>query len=510
MPSLQITMRRSCFNVLSHTAAIPLPPSSCVRRSGASNPMGRAILGVALGTLGVLTMGASAEAAAQPDPQVRALLSDISAQRIEQNIRTLAAFGTRHTASETDSETRGIGAARRWVERELRACSADSGGRLQVSTQQWVEPASRTLAVPTTLVNVIAELPGDSPASRRRVLVVSGHYDSRATDLMDAAIDAPGSNDDASGTAVSIELACTMAKQHFDATLVFIAVAGEEQGLFGSAHYAQQAQRDDVNIEAMITNDIVGSSIGDHGQRDAKRLRLFADGSDPLRRLSASSGSSAETSPMKPERRAELQTLALAGGTDDLPTQQFARHLVTSTEQYLPGFTVQLVQRRDRYLRGGDHIPFLERGYTAVRFTEPFEHFDHQHQTVRQEGQRVYGDLPEFVDYAFVADVARVNAAGLATLALAPAAPKEVRIDASELTNDTTLFWAASSDPAIAGWRVLWRDTGALHWEHSQDVNRATTQLTLPVSKDNVVFGVQSVSARGHASLASYPLPFRR
>lgn len=448
------------------------------------------------------------------DPRIVKLMADISAQRIEQRVRTLVGFQTRHTLSETESETRGIGAARRWIQRELQDCARASGGRMQVAMDSFIEPAGRRLPRPAELVNVVATLPGVSPASRDRLLVISGHYDSRNSDVMDAQGDAPGANDDASGTAVVMELACVMARHSFDATLVFMAVPGEEQGLLGAAHWARQARLKGLNIEAMITNDIVGSPRGDAGQRDAKQLRLFADGLDPLVRLlvraranqpAADAETQANEAALEP-----LKALVAAGGSEDLPTHQLGRHLKSAGERYLPGFTVNLIQRRDRYLRGGDHLPFLERGFAAVRFTEPFENFAHQHQNVRTENGQVYGDLPEFVDFAYMADVARVNAAGLATLALAPAAPRNVRLDATELTNDSVLSWDLDADPAVAGYRIVWRNTDAAHWQHAQDVGRVARAQLKGISKDNVVFGVQALSAGGHASLASFPLPLRR
>ena len=444
------------------------------------------------------------------DPVVQKLVADISSARIEQRIRKLVSFETRHTLLQTDSDHRGIGAARRWIEAELRACSQAADGRLQVSIQEWVEPVSRRVARPTTLVNVIATLPGDAPSSKDRLLIVSGHYDSMNSDISDNVGAAPGANDDASGTAVSMELACVMAKHHFDATLVFMAVPGEEQGLLGAAHFAREARKQGLNIEAMITNDIVGSATGDAGQRDPKRLRLFADGADPLLRMMVQGQTGQALDPAEQEAtravRGQLQGIAMAGGAADLPTHQLGRHLKSSAGRYLPGFTVQLIQRRDRYLRGGDHIPFLEQGYAAVRFTEPFENFRHQHQNVRTEGALAFGDLPDFVEFDYVADVARVNAIGLATLALAPPPPANVRIDTTQLTNDSTLRWAVSNDPAVVGYRLVWRESDATSWQGSQDVG-LVGHITVPISKDNVVFGVQSLSKRGHASLAVYPLP---
>ena len=462
--------------------------------------------------LAALTLSAfpALAAPAEPDPVVQKIVADISRTRIEQRIRKLVSFETRHTLSQTDSDTRGIGAARRWIEAELRACSQAAGGRLQVSTQEWLEPISRRVARPTTLVNVIATLPGDAPSSKDRLLIVSGHYDSMNSDISDNVGVAPGANDDASGTAVSMELACVMAKHHFDATLVFMAVPGEEQGLLGAAHFAREARKQGLNIEAMITNDIVGSATGDAGQRDPKRLRLFADGADPLLRMLVQGQTGQAPDPAEQEAtraiRGQLQSIAMAGGGADLPTHQLGRHLKSSAERYLPGFTVQLIQRRDRYLRGGDHIPFLEQGYAAVRFTEPFENFRHQHQNVRTEGATAFGDLPDFVEFDYVADVARINAIGLATLALAPPPPANVRMDTTQLSNDSTLRWTLSNDPALAGYRLVWRESDAAAWQFSQDVG-LVSQITVPISKDNVLFGVQSLSKRGHASLAVYPLP---
>jgi len=439
------------------------------------------------------------------------MLAEVSPARIEARIRKLVSFGTRHTLSDIASDTRGIGAARRWITSEMTNCARAAGGRLQVEEQSFIEPAGNRVNQPTELVNVVATLPGRG-ASKGRTLVVSGHYDSRNSDVMDSLGESPGANDDASGTAAVMELACVMAGRQFDATLVFMAVPGEEQGLLGAAQWAREARAAGTNVEAMITNDIIGSSRGDAGQHDPRRLRLFADGLDPLLRLLTQATANRPATPADQKAFAAMQTellpLLQAGANEDLPTHQLGRHLKAAAETAMPGFTVQLIQRRDRYLRGGDHIPFLERGYAAVRISEPFENFAHQHQNPRTENGVVYGDLPEFVDFGYVADVTRANLAGLATLAWAPAPPKGVRLDASGLTNDSTLEWAPSDDAEVAGYRVVWRDTGSATWQHATDVGKVT-RATLPVSKDNVVFGVQAVSKKGFASLASFPLPKR-
>jgi hypothetical protein len=478
-------------------------------------PSQRALLtAVAIGLSLAYPRQVSAADSAPLNPTVAKIVADISVQRIAKRIETLVAFGTRHTMSETESDKRGIGAARRWIERELQTCSKANGDRLQVTLDEYVEPAGRRLDKPTKLVNVVATLPGVSPQSKERMLVVSGHYDSRASDVMNATIDAPGANDDASGVAAVMELACVMAAHRFDATLVFMAVAGEEQGLLGATHWAKGARAKGLRIEAMITNDIIGSAKGDAGQHDAKQVRLFADGFDPLLRMLVRAQGNQQTSDpddnASEETRKHLQQLALAGGNEDLPTHQLGRHLKSEGERYLPGFHVNLIQRRDRYLRGGDHLPFLTRGYAAVRFTEPFENFQHQHQDLRTQDGVVYGDLTEFVDMAYLADVTRINAAGLATLALAPAAPANVKLEAIELDNNSTLRWDANTEPGLKGYRIVWRETGSPVWQHAQDVGPVTRATIKGVSKDNVLFGVQAIGATGQASLAAFPLPLSR
>jgi len=443
---------------------------------------------------------------------VQAVIAPISANSIERRVKALSAFGTRHTASETQSETRGIGAARRWIERELRECSSKSGGRLEVSTQRWQEPPGRGLPHGAELVNVLATLPAASQRGPSRVLVVSGHYDSRNSNNDDALGDAPGANDDASGTAVVMELACAFAPHTFDATIIFLAVSGEEQGLLGATHFARLATSSSLPIEAMITNDIVGSATGEQGQRDPNRIRLFAGGVDPL--LQAWLQMMGRR-PVDPSEQAfmegvqkRVQSIALAGGAEDLPAFQLARYIKRVAEHNVPDLQVQLIKRRDRYLRGGDHLPFLERGYAAVRMTEPFENFRHQHQDVRMQDGKSYGDLPEFVEPEYVATVAKANGAALASLAWAPPPPSGVLMDVSVLTNNTTLSWNKDPSGLATAYRVHWRQTDAVTWEGSQQVDTDTT-VTLPLSKDSYIFGVSSISERGFESLAVYPMPRR-
>ncbi|HEY5800063.1 MAG TPA: M28 family metallopeptidase [Burkholderiaceae bacterium] len=451
---------------------------------------------ITLALLCALPVCASAQSELPPPPdhkQIRAIVAEISPQRIEAYIRKLVGFGTRHTMSDTVSETRGIGAARRWIKSELERCNKQAGGRLEVAFDAHMLPVSARISKPTELVNVVATLRGTQPQARERLYVVSGHYDSRVSDVMDTTSDAPGANDDASGTAAVIEMACVMARHQFDATIVFMTVPGEEQGLLGAGAWAEQAKQKKWNVAGMFTNDIIGSSRAEDGRIDRGQVRLFAEGVPAWKEM--------------PEYQ---QTLLRTGGENDSLSRQLARHVKQAGEFYVPGFKVSVVQRRDRYLRGGDHIPFLERGFAALRFTEPNEDYTHQHQNLRTENGVVYGDLPEFVDFGYVANVARVNAAALATLALAPAAPSDVDIVTAKLENDTTLAWTANSEPDLAGYRIVWRDTTAANWQGARDVGKVTQFTVKGLSKDNYFFGVQTLDTQGNASVASYPLPRKK
>ncbi|NHZ41113.1 M20/M25/M40 family metallo-hydrolase [Massilia aquatica] len=462
----------------------------------ASVPFTQSLL-AALIAAAASSAGAAAPAAptapdlARHQAQVDKIVGDISPQRIEAHVRKLVGFKTRHTMSDTVSETVGIGAARRWIRMELERCGAAAGGRLQVSFDSHVTPVSARISRPTEIVNVVATLPGTQAASKDRIYVVSGHYDSRNTDIMDATGDAPGANDDASGTAAVMEMACVMARHQFDATIVFMAVAAEEQGLLGAAHWAEQARLKNLNLQGMFTNDIIGSSRAEDGRVDDRQVRLFA-----------------ESIPATRENSEGNRALLATGGENDSTSRQLARHVKEMGERYVPGFTVNVIQRRDRYLRGGDHMPFLERGFAALRFTEPNEDFAHQHQNVRKEGAMQYGDLPEFNDYNYIAKVARVNAAALATLSLAPAAPQKVQMRTAKLENDSSLVWQANGEPDLAGYRIVWRETTAAQWQGALFVGNVT-EATVKLSKDNYFFGVQAMDKDGNVSVATSPTPLR-
>lgn len=416
---------------------------------------------------------------------IEKIVKEISAQSVEAKIRKLVSFGTRHSMSDTESEVRGIGAARRWIKYELERCGA---GRLDVQFDSHITPVGRRISRPTEIVNVVATLKGKS--NPERMYVVSGHYDSRVTDVMDATSDAPGANDDASGTAAVMEMACVMAKYDFDATIVFMTVAAEEQGLLGAAHWAQQAKEKNWNVAGMFTNDIIGSSRSETGAIDNKTVRLFAEGLPAVK-----------------ENSEQNRNLIATGGESDSPSRQLARYVKEVGERYVKGMKVNIIHRRDRYLRGGDHIPFLERGFAALRFTEPNEDYRHQHQDLRTENGVKMGDLPEFVDFAYTANVARINAAALASLASAPAAPSNVIMKTAQLENDTVLTWDANTDADLASYRIVWRNTTSPLWQGAIQAGKVQEYRINGKSKDNYFFGVQAVDKEGNTSVASYPMP---
>jgi Zn-dependent M28 family amino/carboxypeptidase len=423
------------------------------------------------------------------NPEIQKMVKEISAKNIEASIRKLVSFGTRNTLSEQDNPTRGIGAARDWIFGEMSKISADCGNCLTVEKQTFLQPKAARVPEPTNLTNVVATLKGTTDPAR--VYVVSGHYDSMCTSPTDAKCDAPGANDDASGTAAVIELARVMSKRKFDATIIFMTVPGEEQGLLGATYFAEQAKQTKMNIEGMFTNDIIGGVTSQKNSPNRNRVRVFSEGVP-----------SSET-------EAEASTRRSVGGENDSASRQLARFIKEQSDKYLKNFSVWMMYRRDRYLRGGDHIPFLERGFTAVRVTEADEDYTHQHQNVRTENGVFYGDTPEFVDFEYVANVARVNMISLSSLALAPARPKNAAIVTARLTNDTDLKWDASVDADLAGYEVVWRDTTSAVWTNSMFVGNVLTYTAKSMSKDNYFFGVRAVDKDGNRSPVVYPRPMR-
>ena len=428
---------------------------------------------------------------ARLNPQIVPIVRSIDGRNIETTIRKLVSFGTRNTLSDQTDPKCGIGAARDWLFLEFQKIAAISGGRMTVEKQTFEQAKGDRIPSPTMITNVVATLKGTRPESVARTYVVSGHYDSMCGSAVDAKCDAPGANDDASGTAVVLEMARAMAPHQFEATIVFMAVAGEEQGLYGATYFAEQAKQKNVDIEAMFTNDIVGNSLGGNGVRDRNTVRVFSEGVPT------------------DETPEEANVRRGVGGENDSTSRQLARFIKETAERYVRGMRVMMVYRRDRYLRGGDHRPFLERRYPAVRFTETNEDYRHQHQNVRVENGIQYGDLPEFVDFSYAANVARINAAALATLALAPARPKGVGLVTARLTNDTDLKWEANKETDLAGYEIVWRDTTAQVWTNAKFVGNVTSHTVKGMSKDNYFFGVRAVDRDGNRSPVSFPKPVR-
>jgi hypothetical protein len=453
--------------------------------------MHSAAMGVVL-VMGCAAQPTGSQPAAAVDPQIAAALRQISAQRIQGNIEKLVSFGTRLTLSAQDPTAiaagRGIGAAREWIKAEFDRYSKDCGGCLEVKTDSFTEEPTDRIPKATEITNVYAVLKGTDAANAKRMVLVTGHYDSRNSDTLDVSGDAPGANDDGSGTAVSLECARVLSKMKFPATMVFLTVAGEEQGLNGSKHFAKMAKDEGWDLEAVLNNDIVGADKS--AEQDQAVVRVFSEGVPAV------------------ATEQELRRIRNLGGESDSGSRQLARYIDEVGRTYDVGVKPMLVFRLDRYLRGGDHYSFLQQGFSAVRFTEFREDFHHQHQNVRTENGVEYGDTLKFVDFDYVAHVARLNAATLASLASAPAPAANVHLLTKDLENDSTLTWEASPGGLAAEYEVLWRATTSPQWEHVQTVGTAT-RITMKLSKDNVIFAVRAVGRAGHRSLAVVPVPER-
>lgn len=424
------------------------------------------------------------------DPNISLMVNEVSSTNLSTLITKLVSFQTRHTLSDTLSKTTGIGAARTWIKNEFERYGASSGGRLQVSYDTFLQPADgRRIKEAVLLKNVIAILPGTDP-NDKRMLMVSGHYDSRVTDVMNIKDFAPGANDDASGVAAVMEMCRIMSKQKFSATLVFVAMVGEEQGLYGATNLAKRAKEEGWNVHLLMNNDIVGNSYGmETDIKDNKSVRVFSEGVPAA------------------ETPAQANARMSAGTENDSKARLAARYIKEVAERYVDQLEVKLIYRRDRYLRGGDHTPFSQQGFTAVRITEMNEDFNRQHQDVRTENGFKYGDLPEYVDYTYLQKVTRMNLSVMSNLALSTQEPENVSIQTSGLTNKTVLKWDLPKGKVPAGYFVLMRETTSPFWERKFFVKE--NNATLSYSKDNYFFGVQSVDADGHESLVIIPKPGR-
>ena len=440
----------------------------------------------------------------KPDEELQRMLAEVSQDRIGRIISTLASFGTRHTLSQQNSSTRGIGAARDWIYNEMQ--SYRDGSDMEVYFDSYIQTEASRIPFPVNITNVVARINGTEDANR--TYVVTGHYDSRKLDIMDYTGDAPGADDDASGVAVVMELARVVASMgQPKATMIFAATAGEEQGLYGATHLAEVLKNASVNVEGNWNNDIVGTGKNDpFDEINDYTIRLFG----------ASVFYPNYTGVAALERR-----YAIIGGWNDSPAQQLGRYIaeVAAGAADWIGMQVKLVYRPDRYLRGGDHQGFLEQGFPAVRFTEAFEEFKHQHQDVREEDGVQYGDLVEFVDFDYTARVARTNLATIWSAANAPGMPQNVSIsydvgttaaddDAPLLvmSNKSRLFWNTGDDPLVEHYEVVYRPSGSLQWTHAVDVG-TSGNVTLELSKDNFQLGVRAVGADGKKSPAVFPLP---
>ena len=426
------------------------------------------------------------------DTEIASMVRAISPDSIKGYISKMVSFGTRHSLSDTTHAHSGIGAARRWVAGKLRQFAAHNDADMQVVQDPfYVSPNPRQprIPYPVTMKNVLGILNGKDPDDNR-IILVSGHLDSRNTNVMDSVGSAPGANDDASGVAVVLELARIMSAKKFPCTIIFMAVQGEEQGLLGARHMAEKIKTEGGNLIAMFNNDIVGNTIASEtGNKNDRTVRIFSE--------------------MIPALETDEQTAARAAlkAENDSPSRQLARYIKTTSEVYLKDFGATLNARPDRFLRGGDHTPFNQLGFAAVRLTEFNEDFRRQHQDIRMEGNTQYGDLPQFVDYNYTANVARLNLAAMASLAKAPPAPEDVKMKIS-LGNITYLNWSApKKGPAVKGYYVLIRETIQPYWEQRFFVSDTTAAL--PYSKDNYFFAVQSAAEDGHVSPPVMPVPVR-
>ena len=447
------------------------------------------------------------------DPQIAAALKQVSAAQVKAIIEKLVSFGTRLTITENPPSTgRGVAAAREWIKSEFERYSQACGGCLEVKTDVFTEQPRPRVPKPTEIVDVYAVLRGADPQASKRIVLVTGHYDSRPSNDQDTQADAPGANDDGSGTAVSLECARVLSNYKFPATIIFLTVAGEEQGLLGSAHFSEMARQQGWNIEAVLNNDIVG---GDRSPGQVTGVvRVFSESIPLVYFGSARPAPPQVDGSKKPESSAvqgpdlkAISAIRSLGADSDSISREEARYIRQIAAQYLPSsFQPMLVFRPDRFLRGGDHTSFNRQGFAAVRITEYHENYAHQHQTPRTENGIEYGDLPKFVDYDYVANVARLNVATLAALASAPAPPARVQIEARKLENDSTLMWEESPDGRAAAYEILWRTTTSPDWEQVKSAGNVT-QVTLPLSKDNVIFGVRAVDTQGHRSLVVLPRP---
>ncbi|MBS1602111.1 MAG: M28 family metallopeptidase [Bacteroidetes bacterium] len=431
-----------------------------------------------------------AQVTVERDPEIADMIKEVNADSLQSYIHSMVAFGTRSTVSSVTDRRRGIGAAREWVLAKFNQWAASSGGRLTafVDTTTYAADGRRVKA-PVNLGNTVATLKGTDP-NDNRIFIISGHLDSRRTDVMDGTADAPGANDDGSGSAAVLECARVMSRHAFPATIVFVTVSGEEQGLLGSGYMAKKAKGQNWNIAAVLNNDIMGSNNSNETNIiDNTRVRVFSEGLPAY------------------DLDKQAKQIRQLGLENDGAARQLARYVKEVGQRYVDNLEVVMVYRNDRFLRGGDHSPYVENGFPAVRITEMNENYNHQHQDVRTEKGVVYGDLAEFMDFEYLRKNTAMNLANLANLAKAPGMPQEVRVEVRNLTNGTQLSWKAPANGKVRGYYILMRETTSAVWE--KKIFTPLTEMKLPYSKDNYFFAVQSVSESGNESLPVVPVPGR-
>ncbi len=442
-------------------------------------------------TLTNLIFSAGAQVIIHRDSEIEQMVKEVSSDSLKSSIYSMVSFGTRNTLSTQTDPKRGIGAARNWVLGKFNEFAKQSGGRLTAFIDTTtLQKDGRRVDTPTLLGNVVATLKGTDP-NDNRVFIISGHLDNMRSSVMDRIGDAPGANDDASGVAAVIECARIMSKRSFPATVIFVAVSGEEQGLLGANFMAEKAKKENWNIEGVLNNDIMGSNHSNETNIiDNTKIRVFSEGISVL-----DTGRVAT----------QLRNLGLE---NDGKARQLARYVKEIGERYVPNLEVVMIYRNDRFLRGGDHSPFVQRGFAAVRFTEMNENYYRQHQDVRVENGIHYGDLPEFMDFEYLRKNTAMNLSNLANLSKSPSMPQDVMIDVRRLTNNTILNWKAPKSGKVKGYYVLMRETTSPVWQKKFFTTENT--MTLPHSKDNYFFAVQSVSETGNESLPKVPTPLQR
>jgi len=441
---------------------------------------------ILLCTVNVLT----AQTIVNRDPEIEQMIKEVSADSLKSYITTLVSFGTRSTLSTNTDAKRGIGAAKTWVLSKFNQFAQQSGGRLTAYIDTFtLQPDGKRVNRPILMGNVIATLKGTDP-NDNRVFLISGHLDNMRTNVMDSTGDAPGANDDGSGSSAVIECARIMSKHNFPATVIFITVSGEEQGLLGATHMAERCKKENINIEAVLNNDIMGSNnTSETNIIGNTQVRVFSEGL-PFYDLDK-----------------VAKNLRQLGLENDGKARQLARYVKETGERYVDNLQVVMVYRNDRFLRGGDHTPYVENGFAAVRITEMNENYTHQHQDVRMQDGTQYGDLAQFMDFEYLRKNTCINLANLSNLAKAPAMPQNVKVDVKNLTNYTHISWSAPAAGNIKGYYLLMRETTSAFWQ--KKIFTSQNDIMLPYSKDNYFFAVQAVNETGNESLPVVPLTGR-